>query len=276
MSLEQQILTRLHAPAEMPEIVTRVHVALKYSASAVAEDLPVERLEIWEEMAEEVTRLLGHGFLSRPVAQDVPARVSASLTGPDELTLIVETPGAHANLVVLLIRLLAATHHSPDGAFQELLTALDGDTDAALEVFGGMIFERDVALVTVQTTGPEGVAMQPFDARVGRSRGAHLPASGLLDEERVIEADVIRFQGVATTDIDPDLEDAFLSLSGMQGFVPFDFSSENEPGEEEFFAPASDTLAVNGVSMEQVFLFEMIACLNGGDLSRVAASVGAS
>ncbi|MEO1083555.1 MAG: hypothetical protein AAFY88_04885 [Acidobacteriota bacterium] len=271
MTLAEQVFRRLQAPAVLPEVVTRVAVTLQYSPEASASDLPADRVEVWKDMAGEMAALLTMGFLSRSAAHGGPVAVTATLETPGRLVVVAETPGSHVNLVPMMVRLVVSTHDTPEGAFQELLNALEGDEAAAREAFGGMNFDQDVEAITVEVSGPDGSEATAAEIRSASWRGVPLPASGRLAGDDVVEADEITFTGLVADGLDPDLEDNFLSLSGMQAFLPIGFDPAHGAGDEEFFFSAPAVLTVHGISIEQVYLFELVATLTGGDLTDVEA-----
>ncbi|WP_415919306.1 hypothetical protein [Tateyamaria sp. SN6-1] len=273
MTLLEQVLGRLNVPGTLPEVVTRVAITVQYSPAAAARDLPTDRFEIWHAMADEVADGLNKGFLTRPFAKDASAAGVVTMDGPDRMVIEVTTPGAHVNLVHVMVRLVVASHHTPADAYPRLLDALDGDEEAANEAFNGMIFDRDIGALTVQVAGPEGLEPMPVDIRQALWHNVHVPASGPIGDALLVEADEIAFTNLQADALDEDLEDAFLSLAGMNAFIPIGHDAAHEPGEEELFFTGPGTLLAHTVSMEQIFLFELVATLNGGDLSRAQAEV---
>ena len=276
MTLLDQILGRLSIPGTLPEVVTRGVATLSYSQDALDNGRPEERAEVWQEMCEDLVRLLEVGFLARPFAAQVPVSASAVLTGPDKLVITVETSGAHVNLVHVLVRLIVATHHTPDDGFQRVLDAVDGDVDKANEVFGGLVYDRDVGALTVQVAGPEGLEPMPVDIRAALWHNVHVPASGPLGDAILMEAEETVISNLTFDDLDEETEDAFLTISSMNAFIPIGLDAVHEPGDEEMFLSGPGTLTVHTISIEQVFLFELVATLNGGDISRAQAEVTAA
>jgi len=272
MSFEQTVLGRVRIVPEQPDIVTEVTATLTYSPEAKAGGMPEERADVWGSIAEDIATCMSRGFLARPVTNKAEVACDVALSEARDLVLRLHCPGgAHANVLVVLLRLFAATHQTPASAFDELLIALDGDREAAAEMAGGLDYSRDVARLTIETVGPPGGPLSAMDMRFARRRAAHVPASGPFGDARVIEADMLRFKGVSVPGLDPDLEDALLSLSGTDAFLPLGHDAGFTPGDEEWWIPEPGILTLGDISMEQVFLFEAAACLNGGTLSNVNA-----
>lgn len=270
MSFEQTVLGRVRIAPEQPGIVTDVRATLAYSQHAKAGGMPEERADVWGTIAEDIAACMSRGFLARPAAPKAEVMCDAALSDARDLVVRLHCPGgAHANVLVVLTRLFAATHQTPASAFDELLIAMDGDRDAAAEMANALDFDRDVASLTIETAGLPAAPLSSVDMRFARRRGAHVPANGPLGDARVIDADVLRFAGVTVTELDPDLEYALLSLSGTGAFLPLGHSADFTPGDEEWWMPEPGRLTAQDISMEQVFLFEAAACLNGGTLSKV-------
>ncbi|MEL7165811.1 MAG: hypothetical protein AAGL96_10085 [Pseudomonadota bacterium] len=273
MTLLDQLLGRLHISSTLPEVVTRVVVTVQYTPEAVARNLPVDRQSVWDLFAEDLAVLLGSGYLSRPFQPQVPATVTAVLEGAERLVITINTTGAHVNLVHALIRMVLATHQTPADAAVRLLVEAGGDDVEAAEAYNHMVFDTDIGAVMVQVKGPDGLEPIPVDIRGAIWHNVHVPPTGPLGGSPVIEADEITFSNLTFDDVNEDVEDAFLSVSGMNAFIPTGFDAANEPGEEEVFVPARGTAVVQNVSIEQIYLFELLATFNGGDISRTRAEV---
>mgnify|MGYP006265914093 CR=1 FL=1 len=273
MSFEQTVLSRLQIAPEQPEIVTDVTATLFYSHAAKAGGMPEERADVWGTIADDIAACMSRGFLARPVTTRAEVACDAALSDARDLVVRLHCPGgAHVNVLVVLLRLFAATHQTPASAFTELLIAMDGDRDAAAEMANALNFDRDVARLTIETVGSSAAPFVQMDMRFGRTRGAHVPASGPLGDARVIDAELLHFEGVSAAELDPDLEDALLSLSGTDAFVPLGHNADFTLGDEEWWSPEPGRLTARDISMEQVFLFEAAACLNGGTLATVNAA----
>lgn len=274
MSFEKTVLGRVRIAPEQPDIVTGVRATLAYSPEAKAGGLPEERADVWGSIAEDIATCMSRGFLARPVTTEAAVGCDAALSETRDLVIRLDCPGgAHVNVMVVMLRLLAGTHQTPASAFEELVIALDGDREAAAEISGGMDFARDVAGITIEPVSPPGAPVSPMDIRFARRRGAHLPASGPFGNDRVIDAAEARFSGASVAALDPDLEDALLSMAGTEAFVPLGHEARFTPGDEEWWNPQPGLLTASAISMEQVFLFEAAACLNGGTLSKTNAEI---
>jgi len=270
MSFEQTVLGRLRIAAEQPEIVTGVTATLAYSQEARASGMPDERADVWSFIAEDVVACMSCGFLARPSKTAAEVTCDAALSDARDLVVRLHcVGGAHVNVLVVLLRLFAATHQTPASAFKELLIAMDGDRDAAAEMANAINFDRDVASLTFETVGPADAPLAAMDMRFARKRGAHGPAISPLGDARVIDAEHVLFEGVSAPHFDTDLESALLSLSGTDAFLPLGHSARFTPGDEEWWIPKPGLLTVRDISIEQVFLYEVAACLNGGTLSKV-------
>jgi hypothetical protein len=281
--LDRGLTQRLRLPEVIPETLTGVRLTVAYTRAAVAAGRLAEALDREFGMAgavDDLAALLRAGFLSRPPVGPAPARAGLARVGPDCIVVDVEGPGLHPNVILLLLRLAHAEHQSPPEATLEALTeALDGDEEAARAAHDTNTFAEIVDALTVEVTGRLDAPASPLDIARARRRGAHLPATGPLGPDPIVSAAEIRFAGMTTAELDDDLEDACLSLSMGGAFLPLGFRPEFEPGDEElFFTEGADgrpVLVVREITMEEVFLFELAACLNGGALAGVRAELRA-
>lgn len=270
MSLEDFFFSRVQISPTLPEIVTRVQASIVYTPKALEDEWPEDRYDSWVDTMEDLTRLLNYGFLARPASSQAVTTCSATMSAPNTLVLGIETQGgAHINLVILLLRLIYSTHQTPPDAFAKLVAAFDGDEEAAKEVYGGINLNDHVDAVRLDVAGQEGAESLQFDLRYAYQPNCFLPASGPVSEQSVVEFDLLRFSGMSVTTLDEDYEDAFLLISSLDSFLPIGFSAASEPGEEEIVIRADGTATIEDISIEQVFLFEALACANGGTLAGV-------
>ena len=273
MSATSDILASLQIAPALPDVVTGIEAKVIYTDAALANDLPNNRQDIWQDIVNDLVTLLRAGFLSRPHSSQASIRGECRLENSKTLSIRVQGPGLHVALVTAMIRMIHATHHTPEGSYEELLAALDFDEVAAKEAFGGMVYSQDVDALTVSVSPQPGSPQRPFDLQQGHLAGLTTPGSGPLSPNPVIQAHRLIFDGVAILDLDVDLEDAFLGLSGTMAFVPLDADPEFEPGDEELFIPEPGTLMVDDISIEQGMLFEFLACLQQGSLKDVKGRV---
>lgn len=273
MALFERVLTRLHVPGTLPEVVIRVIITIRYSAQATERGLPADRKTHWDGMCEELEGLLKVGFLARPWSGDIPASVTAQPDGANGLVITATTSGAHVNLVHAMVRLVVASHHTPDGAFAEVLRINDGDVEAARAMFNGMVIDRDVDAIMVQASGPDGIEPMQVDIRNAIWHNVHMPTTGILGEDAVLQAGEVTFTNLAIDSFDEEIDFNYLGVAGMDAFLPIGFPADHEPGEEELFCPEPGMMLAHDISIEQVYLFELLAAINGGDISRVRAEV---
>lgn len=273
MTAQSELLARLRIAPNLPEAITRIDIWVNYSEVAIANDLPQDRKETWEETLEELTALLKIGFLSRPSGKQTQVFAQAELETKDRLRISLQTPGTHMALITVLLRLIHSTHQTPAGAYEALLAALDFDEAAAQNAFGGMIYSRDVAMVSVNVVAAPNSAERPFELQQGHLAGMVLLADGPLAPEPVIDAQRICFAGLELSELSEDLEDNFLNLSGACAFLPFDAKPEFEPGNESIYLSEPDKLTIDEISIEQPILFELLTCLHQGNWKTLTGSV---
>lgn len=265
----------LDAPARWPETLVHARLVLTYTEAAVCAGIPGDVLEDLETYAPALEALLNAGFLGRPRAATsgtTAATVNAVLTEADTLQLTLSTSGAHADVLVLVLRLLLALHQTPAGAFERLVAML-GSEEEARDVFGGKDCGALVRrLAVVDVTGQAGAAEHAVSPLALLSAGARRLASGPIGEHtsdathRSTAYGLVQIERLVVTgaafEIPEDLEDAFLTLAGLDLFLPPDADPDFEPGEEEFWL-RDGALVADTVSMEEALLVEWIACLAG-------------
>lgn len=264
----KQLSRVLRLPARMPLHVSRLELDLHYKRAALREGVPAERAREMAYVGEALTRLLRAGFVCRPAGPDPTARVTVELAARGRVRLAYAGRGVHANLLVLFIRLIYAYHQTPPGTFERVVADLG--EDAAREVFFEFDFDalvdaialhRVVGLPDARTVAtPKGVAALAKDMP--------LPASGRVAGGRILDAELLRV--TPGMDVpDEELEDAWLSCSQVPLFLPPGHDAEFEPGDEWFETTASKrVLRVVEISVEQVFLFELLDMLSGGRVAR--------
>lgn len=262
------IRARSHLPPAPPMVATGLELILTYTPQAVEEGLPDECADPLADDLEKLGRLLRAGFLARPFGARSP-RLAFERAGPDQSRIVFEGDGAHINLLTVLLRIVHSHHQTPDGAFEELVAAI-GDEETARAVFGGIVFAEAIERIDVTATGAAGAASVelPFDAVIDEAAGSDgEPGDALIEAERLLVA------GVPEGAIDPDIEDALLTMTGVPAFIPIGADPEFEPGEEEIFFGAEAEgapLIIDNISIQRVFLFEMLNCLSGEDLGRAS------
>ncbi|MEO1076867.1 MAG: hypothetical protein AAFX41_13040 [Bacteroidota bacterium] len=264
-------LATLDAPARWPETLVHARLVLTYTEAAVRDGIPAEVLKDLETYAPALEALLHVGFLDRTHGSGTTAAtVNAVLIEAEALQLTLSTNGTHANVLVLVLRLLLALHQTPTGAFERLVAMLGSDEEAR-DVFGGKDYGTLIhRLAVVDVTGPAGAAEHAVSPLTLLSAGTRRLASGPIGESTgdaphrstarsLVQAERLVVTGAAF-EIPEDLEDAFLTLAGLDLFLPPDADPDFEPGEEEFWL-RDGALVADTVSMEEALLVEWIACL---------------
>lgn len=236
----------------------RASIVVGYASHAAARGAAHDCAEALQPALDDLVRLTHRGFLGVS-GLTATARASA----PDRLDVSLAARDLPRDLIVVGLRLVVNANDSPPEDFQRLVSALDGDRDAARAVFGGTILDEDVRSIELTVDGEGDV--QPFDPfHVGGS-------GGLLREERRLV-----LPGLAACLPDEEDEDLLLRLSGARGLVPLGVPTRYEPGDEEYLASGAD-LVIERVSIEEASLCAVLAMLGrgvpGGGRGR-AAEVG--
>ncbi|MFV0475995.1 MAG: hypothetical protein ACK5MQ_17600 [Pikeienuella sp.] len=262
------ISSRTHLPPALPTVATGLELTVIYTPQAVEDGLPDECVDLLVGDLDKLGVLLRAGFLMRPIGARF-ARLALERAGPDRSRVIFEGDGGHINLLTVLLRIVHSHHHTPDGAFEELVAAI-GDEDEARAVFGGITFTGAVERIEVTATGIDGaVSVEiPFDRVIDDASGSDEDGG-----EALIEAGRLKVSGFPAGAIDPAIEDALLTMAGVPAFIPIGADPEFEPGEEEIFRGAEGEgapLIIDNISIQRAFLFEMLNCISGEELDRAS------
>lgn len=254
----------LHLPESLPSMLAGLTIDVTYTVAAADKGMAEESAESVGETLAHLETLLRAGFLSQPFATDPAAAISVTAPDDSHLRVTYRGAGAHVNLIHPLVRVIHNLHSSPEDGFAMLVEAL-GDEDAARAAYGGVVFADCVADITISAIQPHPSAAPIAElGMVAVMEGMPLPATGLLSDDPVIEAERLRLNAV----VGEELDEAWLSLSGFAAFVPPDTAVEFELGEEEIFAHRDHTV-IRNISVEQVFLFAYLQTLMAGRLPQL-------
>ncbi len=235
----------------IPRQPERARIALRYSAGKAAKGGAREAAGTLQETFDDLVALAGRGFLG---AEGLEALVEAP--APDLLEVRLGARYLPPDLVVIALRLLISGNDNSPEDFRRLLDALDGDMQAALEVYGGTNFEEEVTEVVLGMEGSGPVqAFDPFHltGRAGPIRQARR----------------LTMPGFARYMPDEETEDDILRLSAMRAFLPLGVEADHEPGDEEYFTRGDD-LVIDRVSIEDAALRVLLAMLAPGETPTVA------
>lgn len=249
---------RLRLPPKTPITLTEAELCLRYTPAAVARDVPKERGAELRGAFRRLQTLLRAGFLARPAGPDKTATLSLVRTSEDTLRLRYRGRGAHANLLVIAQRLFVGYHQSPDYVIDAVRNGEAGSEGYTAFVFSVLVKELSVdGLVgpprakRVATPSPAAALSEdPCDLR-----GVRMPKGKIIDlDERVIKGS---WKAASAR-----LEDAWLSISGLDGFLPVGHDPEFEPGDEELYvADKGSALELSSWSVEAFFFREWLALL---------------
>lgn len=235
----------------VPRQPKQARIGLRYSAAKAGKASVREAAETLQETFDNLVSLAERGFLG---AQGLVAIVEAS--APDLLEVRLSARHLPHDLIVIALRLVISANDNSPEDFQLLLDALDGDMDAALQIYGGTDFDEDVTgiMLSVEGSGPA----QSFDP-------FHLEghAGPIRHARRLI------VRGWAQHMPDEKTEDAILRLSAMRAFLPVGVTPDYEPGDEEYFA-SGDDLVIDRVSIEDAALHALLAMLAPGRMPTLA------
>lgn len=232
----------------------QVLIVLRYGAAKAAKGNTQETAETLQETFDNLVALARRGFLG---AQGLEAVVEAS--APDLMKVRLNADRLPFDLIVIALRLVVSANDSSPRDFRRLLDALDGDMEAALQVYGGTNFEEEVTGIelSMEGSGPA-QAFDPF----------HLAgwAGPIRQAERLV------IEGGARHMPDDETEDYILRLSGMRAFLPMGMEADHEPGNEEYF-PGGDDLFIDRISIEDASLRAILTMLAPGETPTVVEQV---
>lgn len=262
-----EILQTLDAPDELPAVIERLVMEVEFTQRAVEGELVEEATMEIEDTLEDLGALMRAGFLCRSASTPVSHRLQVSMPDPSRVHVDLKSTGAHPNLVPLLVRLIYHLHQTPPDAFHRLVAAFDGDTQAAIDAYAGVDYRKTIAQVRLRDVEGRG-GVSPLHL------GCSVPASDAPgpEEDHVEWARLVIGGFDSSAELDAELEDAWLSLSMMNAFIPLGRTVEFEPGEEEFFfrsAASGRELVCDALSVEPFWLKEWLVCLVGGSRQAV-------
>jgi hypothetical protein len=199
--------------------------------------------------------LLSSGFCAiAPLGRPTPGvRIAASQTGESTIRIEMQHPVGLGNEgLIVLIRLFHALHDTPLESFDLLVEAL-GSEEEARAVWGGMVFAEMVRGIDVHLLCGTGATSCNM---------ATAPFEEFVEEERIIA-----LAPSALPPLDPDLEDAFLGLSGLSAFIPSRKDPSYAVGEEEIFlreAGDASEIVIDAISCEAQYLVALLGAISGG------------
>ncbi|WP_226634930.1 hypothetical protein [Novosphingobium profundi] len=222
------------------ETPNKAIIALTLSESRASKDSREAGVEDLQGTMNALVALTDRGFLGA-------RSVSIDVTSPSANRTIVTITAENLppDLVVIALRLTIDAHDTPPNAFNELLNALDGDREMALEAFAGIDFDSDVIHVDVRNNADAGSPMDALYYLGGQSGD-------------MLEAARITLAGFADAMPDVETEHRILSLAQCRAFLPLGAEAGNEPGEEEYFASGQD-LIIDTISIEVAALTAILA-----------------
>lgn len=262
----------LMLPPEVPLHLNRIEIELRYTPAALALGLPEDRARELARTAQRIAELVQTGFLCRPFAPDPSARLGVRLAAPDRLVIGFAGAGAHVNLLVLMIRLLYRYHQTPAGLYEAAVAAAENPAEVD-SWFTRMVFAEHVAGIALrQIEAVPGAPMRRTpDGMRALSQDMGLPGTGPLAPEPVIEAELLSVKGPVA--LQEDVGDAWLQVAQFGLFLPPDFPAAHEPGDEGLASgPKGKGLEIEEISVEQVFLFELLAVLSAGRIAQLAVT----
>jgi hypothetical protein len=276
MTGQSDLAATLRLPDRLAQVVTGFIITIRYTPQAVEGGVVDHKMFFLDDYLAHLQGLVRAGFLVRPALPDVTATFAIKKPDPAEIVVEFAGSGQHANLILVLVRLLYSLHAAPRADRY----ALDGDEDeeeGSAEVANDapahqayLDIIRDI-VVTDVVTKPGAPELAGLGTKA-LSLDMPVPLGGLPSGEALMEAEELRL-ALPTPRIPDDLDEAWLTLSGALGFIPIDANPAFDPGEEEFFASADESeLIVREISAEAVLLFEYLDLLSGHNLSRIRIS----
>lgn len=248
-------LVRVHEPITGP--VTQLSADINYTPAALASDPDwmADRLEAISDTMHDLEVLFGAGICAiAPLGQPVPqVSLAARQTSDHVIRIEMQHPVGLGNEgLIALIRVIHALHDTPPEAFKLLVDAL-GSEEEARAVWDGMIFGEVIDEISIHVTCALGATSSDLSIA---------PFENFVEHERI----VARAPTVLPA-LDPDLEDAFLSLSALSAFIPSRKSPTYAVGDEEIFLRASGDvteIVIDEVSCEAPYLVAFLGAISGG------------
>ncbi|EHM00335.1 hypothetical protein HMPREF9946_02687 [Acetobacteraceae bacterium AT-5844] len=249
----------------VPARLTVLSIDLRHTAEAVAKGRPDRLAGELEATFETIRPLFAAGFAGAPGAETGDIRFSVT---PDAGGLrIAVTHAGHGPLLVwLLIRAIEAQAQTPPGAFERLLTLLDGDKEAARRMFDPLDFAADIARITVEAVG------EPLHA-LELSRPPLRPDLAPIAAQIEPGRDPLRFAVPEDASLDEAVEHGFLTLLDL-GVFSHPSLPPPDVGEAELHLhrlPGGAEFVVTGWADEPCFLAELLHVIADGEPASVRA-----
>lgn len=238
----------------------------RFTPEAVNEGRALTILDALEWPVSTLGGLFSAGFASFAA----PAPVTAALSQEGEtFSIRIEGGPLHPFALWCVLRLLASAATLPPDAFEQLVSLMEGDEEAAREAFSPR-FITDYEAISCSVTG-EG-ALVGFDAALVFETAPLLAgAAQLMDQiASACEAGKERllFELPRAAELTPALEDGFLALQCLGVFAdgPPAGISEADP---ELFLQTPQQLVVTDWEESALGIVALVATLCGGDLGGV-------
>lgn len=260
-----------HLPSEVPAVTTGLQITLRHSDAAILRGVPDRVAEAVGDRLADALPLLRAGYGA--VAPDAGAGLDATVAvRADGLTVTLTRAAHHPLLVQLVLRLVLAESQTPPGAWQRLLSALDGDEEAAREAFEPLAHDDIAALSLVvegDGTGHDPRPFAPLDVWLH-------PELVLLaaDIARQVAADSEDEDGALYIPLPPGaalgeaIENGFLSLQNARVFSASADASDPLPEPELYVVGQPPNLVVQGWADDPAWLAELVRVLVQGARSR--------
>jgi len=255
----------LRLPATMPYILGAAEIVVSYTPRAVADGVVEDRLESIEMMLDDLRALLAAGFCAYRFGKglEVTAEAAMSREG-DAIGIRLAHPGLHCNALLALLRTLHAMH-DPDPEAMAVLQEEGAATPGPVPRFPDLVSAITVSGLADAEGAGEGAfdpaSALPFHQAAGIT-GAP-PDTALVEASRLVAA-----PAPAGLALDPDEEDAYLSIAMLSAFVPLGAAPAHEPGEEEIFIRPGEgggaEIVVDHYAGELPFLLELLNMVSGG------------
>jgi hypothetical protein len=257
---------RLHIAPQIPQALRSIEIHARFTPEAVNEGRALTILDALEWPVSTLGGLFSAGFASFAA----PAPVTAALSQEGEtFSIRIEGGPLHPFALWCVLRLLASAATLPPDAFEQLVSLMEGDEEAAREAFSPR-FITDYEAISCSVTG-EG-ALVGFDAALVFETAPLLAgAAQLMDQiASACEAGKERllFELPRAAELTPALEDGFLALQCLGVFAdgPPAGISEADP---ELFLQTPQQLVVTDWEESALGIVALVATLCGGDLGGV-------
>lgn len=261
MTLIHDLQARLDPQlTDVPAVISAAEIRVRYSEDAGARGIVGRVAQDLSDSVLAALPLFAAGFcaMDRAAGQSIGMAVDPQ---PSQIVVTVENAAHSPMLLQLLLYLIAVQNQSPPGAYERLLAVLDGDREAAAELYAPLDFAGNVTQIAVRLQGRDPHAFDLSQPQV-RAGLAGLVAQINSDGGRQV------FSAGTSPHYSDDMDNGFLTLQNTGVFA-------RQPGvpslaeEPEIFVDRGGHVVVDGWHDAPDWLAELLWTISGGQPVRM-------